>query len=66
LRATAEKLRTQVEYSRLDLNGLSLSVTISIGGTLLQPGDTSDSFIKRADTLMYASKQAGRNRVTIG
>ena len=64
LRATAEKLRTQVEHSRLDENGLS--VTISIGGTLLQPGDTSDSFVKRADALMYASKQAGRNRVTIG
>ncbi len=65
LRATAEKLRTQVEHSQLNLNESSLSVTISIGGTLLQPGDTSDSFIKRADALMYASKQAGRNRVTI-
>lgn len=65
LRATAEKLRTQVEHSQLNLNESSLSVTISIGATLLQPGDTSDSFIKRADALMYASKQAGRNRVTI-
>jgi diguanylate cyclase (GGDEF)-like protein/PAS domain S-box-containing protein len=63
LRATAEKLRTQVEHSRLNRSGLS--VTISIGGTLLQPGDTIDSFIKRADALMYESKQAGRNRVTI-
>ena len=65
LRATAEKLRTQVEHSRLNLNGSPLSVTISIGGTLLQPGDTSASFIKRADALMYESKQTGRNRVTI-
>ena len=65
LRAVAEKLRTQVEDSRIDPDGMALSVTISIGGTILQPGDTSDSFIKRADALMYESKQAGRNRVTI-
>lgn len=65
LRVTAEKLRTQVEHSQLNLNGAPLSVTISIGGTLLKPGDTSDSFIKRADALMYKSKQTGRNRVTI-
>jgi diguanylate cyclase (GGDEF)-like protein len=65
LRAVAEKLRAQVEYSRLDLKGFSLAVTISIGGTVLQSGDTQESFIQRADSFLYASKQAGRNRVTV-
>lgn len=65
LQAVAEKLRAQVQYSRLDLKGFSLEVTISIGGTVLQPGDTQESFVQRADSLLYASKQSGRNRVTV-
>jgi diguanylate cyclase (GGDEF)-like protein len=66
LQAAAEKVRTLVEYSRLDVNGQGLTVTISIGGTMLCPGDTPESLIQRADELMYRSKQAGRNRVMIG
>jgi diguanylate cyclase (GGDEF)-like protein/PAS domain S-box-containing protein len=64
--AIAEKARTLVECSRLDVNGQGLTVTISIGSTLLRPGDTPETLIQRADELMYQSKQAGRNRVTIG
>jgi diguanylate cyclase (GGDEF)-like protein/PAS domain S-box-containing protein len=66
LRAAAEKVRTLVECSRLDLKANRLAVTISIGGTLLQPGDTPEQLVQRADSLMYQSKQAGRNRATIG
>lgn len=66
LRAAAEKVRALVEHSRLDINGQGLTVTVSIGGTMLLAGDTPDSFVGRADQLMYRSKQAGRNRVTIG
>ncbi len=42
-----------------------LSVTISIGGTMYQEGDDSNSLISRADSNMYISKELGRNRVTI-
>lgn len=66
LKVTAEKVRKLVECSRLDLNENRLAVTISIGGTLLQPGDTPESLVHRADELMYVSKREGRNRVTIG
>jgi diguanylate cyclase (GGDEF)-like protein len=66
LRAAAEKVRTLVQHSRLDINGQGLTVTVSIGGTLLLPEDTPDSLVGRADKLMYRSKQSGRNRVTIG
>lgn len=64
--AIAEKVRTLVEHSRLDVNGRGLVVTVSIGGTLLSPGDTPELVVQRADELMYLSKQAGRNCVTIG
>src|SRR5262249_7511135 len=66
LRKTCEKLRTLVELSRLDFEGRGLSVTISVGGTLLHPDDTPESIVHRADELMYRSKQAGRNRTTVG
>ncbi|RPI94190.1 MAG: GGDEF domain-containing protein [Chloroflexi bacterium] len=66
LRAAAEKVRALVQESRLDLNGQGLTVTISIGGTLLRMGDTPESLVGRADELMYQSKRAGRNCVTIG
>lgn len=65
LRIAAEKVRALVENSRLNMDGANLAVTLSIGGTLLQPGDTLEVFIQRADELMYMSKQAGRNHVTI-
>ncbi len=66
LRSAAEKVRALVQHSRLDVDGQSLAVTVSIGGTLLRSGDMPESFVGRADQLMYKSKQAGRNLVTIG
>lgn len=41
-------------------------MTISIGATLGRPEDTVESVVRRADELMYASKQGGRDRVTVG
>ncbi len=66
VKSICEKLRILVELSRLDLGDQSLTVTISIGATLLLPDDTSESFVRRADELMYQSKQVGRNRVSVG
>ena len=62
----AEKVRIMVECSRLDVGVDGLAITISIGATLLRPDDTAESYVGRADQLMYQSKQAGRNRVTVG
>jgi diguanylate cyclase len=38
-------------------------VTISIGVSMLQPGDCPDTLIERADACLYAAKRSGRNRV---
>jgi len=71
LLSCAEKLRVLVERSHLDYPGLAeeasfLRVTVSIGATLAQKGDTQCDLLRRADCLMYQSKGAGRNRVTWG
>ena len=38
-------------------------VTISVGVSMLKPGDDADSLIERADVCLYAAKRNGRNRV---
>lgn len=65
-RSAAEKLRVLVEHSRLDFDGFGVKVTVSIGGTLVGAKDSPETLVQRADQLLYQSKQAGRNRVTIG
>lgn len=42
------------------LTGLSL--TISCGVASVQPGDTADAMLQRADEALYAAKRLGRNR----
>ena len=66
LKKICEKLRMLVELSRLDSADISLTVTISIGATLLRPDDTPETVVQRADALMYESKEGGRNQATVG
>jgi len=64
--AVADKLRVLVGFSRLEEQAPIQALTISVGVTLFQPGDTPESVVRRADALMYRSKQAGGNRVAAG
>lgn len=66
LHRAAERLRIFIAQSFLMIGEDRLAVTASIGATLVQPDDTLESIVERADALMYASKQAGRNQVTSG
>ncbi len=66
LQNIANKLKNLVEHSHLDFANKSLTITISIGATLLRSDDTFDSFIRRADHLMYRGKRSGRNQITVG
>ena len=59
-----EKIRALIEGTQIKHEDLALSVTVSIGVTVAQTGDTIESVVKRADALMYHSKQNGRNLVT--
>jgi diguanylate cyclase (GGDEF)-like protein/PAS domain S-box-containing protein len=66
LRGVAEKIRTLIEYSRLDIGDRSCSVTLSIGGTMPVKGDTREFLMVRVDELMYKNKRLTRNRVMVG
>lgn len=63
----AERLRQAVEG--LDLirtpDGERQPVTISLGVTRWQAGDSEDSLVHRADLALYRAKAAGRNRVEV-
>jgi len=62
----AEKLRRLVESGGINDGEKELRTTISIGATVATGADTLNSLLERADKLMYQSKEAGRNRVTVG
>jgi len=66
LELLGSRLRLLIENSYMIHENEKLHVTVSIGATVVNEKDTIDSLIKRADTLLYKSKAAGRNCVTIG
>ena len=46
----------------ISLEGLTLSVTASIGGAIGGPGDGEEELLRRADAVMYRAKRAGKDR----
>jgi diguanylate cyclase (GGDEF)-like protein/PAS domain S-box-containing protein len=65
LAKVAEKLRQAVAETGVREKEAELKVTVSIGGSLMRPGDSLESLLERADRLMYESKRLGRNRVSL-
>ena len=64
LHATAERVRMLAENSWIQKGEVQVRVTVSVGATMAIPAETPDDLVDRADSFMYASKRAGRNRVT--
>jgi diguanylate cyclase (GGDEF)-like protein len=60
--ATAEDLRR--EFSELAFDE-GFSLTISFGVTEVSASDTMDTICSRVDKAMYASKDAGKDTVTV-
>ena len=65
LAKVANKLRMLVSRSQLFRAGRTIEVTISVGASLARSDDTVETIVKRADQLLYQSKQGGRNRVSL-
>ncbi len=63
LRFCAEKIRRVIQEACYLYNGIPLSLTISGGIVLPEPGDTMQSLLERADARLYKAKQSGKNRI---
>jgi diguanylate cyclase (GGDEF)-like protein/PAS domain S-box-containing protein len=61
----ANRFRGLIEQSSLSTGSIPIRVTVSIGATTAQVNDTTDDLLRRADTLMYHSKNAGINRISM-
>lgn len=61
----AERIRAIVEQDKWECDGLSLSVTLSIGVSEYRPGEELSVAIARADRALYQGKEGGRNRVEL-
>jgi diguanylate cyclase (GGDEF)-like protein len=57
-----ERLRERLDKEGLMIDGAHLRITVSIGLVSFNGGDeTQEALLKRADILLYAAKNGGRN-----
>jgi diguanylate cyclase (GGDEF)-like protein len=65
LAAAAERVRAAIAASRPEAERPERRVTASIGVALVAAGEAPRAALERADRALYASKAAGRDRVTV-
>ncbi|WP_159117743.1 GGDEF domain-containing protein [Alteromonas sp. KUL150] len=66
LKNTTERIRSAVNNLAIKGNDHTMSVTVSIGGTIANKYDRNwEETLKRADKNLYNAKQTGRNKVVI-
>jgi diguanylate cyclase (GGDEF)-like protein len=61
----AERLRTAVAEAVIRHGNATIPVTISIGVSALEGGESLEALTERADQAMYAAKVRGRNCVVV-
>lgn len=57
----AEKIRQKVEKTNLIYIGQTIHITVSIGVTLHQSGDSVESLIERSEKALYCAKKSNKN-----
>lgn len=58
-----EKLIIEIRDSEYMWEGKRVPVTVTVGAVEMKKGETPDETINRADHLLYAGKESGRNRL---
>jgi diguanylate cyclase (GGDEF)-like protein len=62
----AAKICKVISDLRLEVSGTPVEVSVSVGATLSNIGDTQVYLLERVDALMYASKKRGKNCYSLG
>lgn len=63
--SAAEKIRSCIEESSVEVRDISILVTVTIGGTEFNPGIDLDANINRADEALYTGKNQTKNCVVM-
>jgi diguanylate cyclase (GGDEF)-like protein len=63
--AAAERMRARIRALTIEAGGQVLQVSASFGVSALQPGESVETCIKRADEALYRAKRDGRDRVVL-
>lgn len=59
----AERCRDKIAKELFSCDGQTIRITISLGATEQQDGDTLEGIVRRADVALYEAKHGGRNLV---
>ena len=65
LESEGEEAAALAERLRKGLREKQFPVSVSIGIAEYEEGDTLDDAVKKADQALYASKEQGRDRITL-
>jgi len=62
---TANRILESIRDVKVDYQGQTLSVSVSIGLACLEKGDSAASIFNRADTALYEAKNSGRDQIQL-
>ena len=62
IRPIAETIRQMISNAKFDVIG---NLTVSLGCAVIEPGETINELIKRADIALYEAKNNGRNQTVV-
>ncbi len=67
VKALGERIRESVESAKIDVGGVELQVTVSLGGLSFYGSgiDDAEKLLSKVDEALYVSKQSGRNCLTM-
>ena len=65
LRGCAERLQVAVTRTPFRVADDAITITASVGATIVRAGDLEEAVLRRADQALYRAKHGGRNRVMV-
>ncbi|MFW6052918.1 MAG: diguanylate cyclase [Desulfosalsimonas sp.] len=61
----SERIMKEMKTQKFTPPGEPAPITLSLGVTEYNPGESINEFVRRADRAMYMSKEKGRNRISL-